>query len=359
MTEDALEKARQKIDDIDNSILSLIEKRATLALEIADIKSQQKSPVYYRPEREAQILRDILNKHHSLLDTKIIAKIFKELISGCLNLQKQMTVAYLGPQGTFSQIATETHFGQGVATLPENSIEAIFQAVSEERADYGIVPIENSTAGSINTTLDLLINTPLHICGEVELPIHHHLLRQKGDDSTIQCIYAHEQTLAQCRQTLNQYFPNIQTQSTSSNSQAAEQLLTRKGYAMIGADLLATLYDLEIVKQHLEDSPHNRTRFIIIGQRSPAPSGNDKTSLLIATPQSAGSLINLIKPFQTHGISMTTINSRPYQHHNWSYLFFIDIQGHQSDEQVKLALDTLSKQAMMLTILGSYPRAVI
>lgn len=359
MSDDPLDPIRQKIDSIDKAILDLIEERARCALSIAKIKSTQSDPIYYRPEREAKILREILTQHDSLLDSKTIARIFKELISGCLNLQKPIRVAYLGPKGTFSQIATEAHFGQAIDSIPQSGIDDIFDAVLKGSVDYGVVPIENSTAGSITLTLDQLIHTPLHICGEIELPIHHQLIRRKGDDSPIQCIYAHEQTLMQCHQTLKQRFPDIPQKAMSSNSLAAPLLLKEQGYAMIGASLIAEQEELEIVHANIEDSAHNRTRFIIIGKQSPPPSGDDKTSLLIATPQSAGALATLITPFQTHDISMTSIHSRPYQYHNWSYLFFIDIEGHEKDKRVQQALNELSQQPIMITILGSYPRKIL
>jgi chorismate mutase/prephenate dehydratase len=353
-----LQGIREKIDLIDEKILNLLKERADLAKNVAKIKEGMASPIYYSPAREAEVLRQKMAKNNSGLPHAVVVKIFREIMSACLALQKRLDVAFLGPKGTFSQIAAETHFGQAVNHLPQDNIERVFSMVSSSQADYGVVPIENSTAGVVNLTLDKLLNTTLHICGEIEIPIHHNLLRQKNDNTPITHIYAHQQTLSQCQGFLNEHYPKAKIIPVESNTAKVSYIKKKEGCAIIAPKLAADIYGLEILSANIEERTDNSTRFLILGKNMPNPSGVDKTSLLIASPHSAGTLSSLLKPFDDHQINMTAITSRPYRHQSWQYIFFIDIEGHQDDKPIKKALSELSKKSGMLMILGSYPKAI-
>lgn len=361
MSEKQLNEIRQKIDGIDKNIYQLLKDRAKTAVEIANIKksSEHESAVYYRPEREAQILRSIMENNDSLLSDRAVAQVFRDIMTACLALQKKLNVAFLGPVGTFSQMATETHFGKAIHSMPVDSIERVFREVDAGNADYGVVPIENSTEGVVIPTLDVFTSSGLNICGEIEIPIHQNLMRAPNDFSPLRKIYSHQQSLGQCRKWLQEQFPDAEIVAVASNALAAQLASKEIGSAAIGATLAAELYELDIITYNIEDNPQNTTRFLIIGKQIPAPSGNDKTALLIPTPHVPGSLYNLLKPFADRGINLTMLASRPYHHRNWSYMFFMDLIGHRDDENIKAALADLANMSVMVTVLGSYPRAVL
>ncbi|WED42121.1 prephenate dehydratase [Legionella cardiaca] len=354
---DKLANIRNQIDKIDKQFFNLLRERAVLAAEVAKIKQQQQSPVYYRPEREAQILRSIIANNNSLLPDSEVARIFRDIMTACLALQQPLSIAYLGPEGTFTQQAVEKHFGESINMVSELSIKEVFKQVESGNVHYGVVPIENSTEGMINTTLDNLINSEVQICGEINLRIRHHLARIAPDE-TLEVIYAHQQTLAQCQHWLAVHYPHIILKEVSSNGQAAKLAAQDPKSAAICGDKAVEIYKLHKSHQHIEDYPNNTTRFIILGKQLPAPSGYDKTSLVISTPHEPGSLIQLLSPFDTYKINMTSIESRPYRHRNWSYLFFIDFEGHQSDPHIQAALNELASKSVMMTLLGSYPQAI-
>lgn len=357
MSEDKLKLIRHQIDSIDKQFYDLLKQRAELAAEVAKIKKQQDNPVYYRPEREAQILRAIVASNDSLLPDHDVARVFRDIMSACLALQKPLTIAYLGPKGTFTQLAVEKHFGESVNTSPQNTITDIFRQVETGEVHYGVVPVENSTEGIVNLTLDNLINSNVHICGEIILPIHYHLAC-KNPDFPLQTIYAHQQALAQCRHWLAMHYPSVDLCAVESNGKAAQLAAEQNDAAAICSDKAVDLYGLNKIHQHIEDYPNNSTRFLIIGRQVPAPSGADKTSLIISTPHNPGSLIQLLQPFEKYQINMTMIASRPYRHRNWSYLFFIDFEGHQAEQPVKDVLNDLASMSVMMTLLGSYPQAL-
>lgn len=351
---------RQQIDSIDDQLFALISQRAQLALETAKIKQQEGgAPTFYRPEREAQILRRIMRENTSPLSDEILAHLFREIIASCLALQKQLAIAFLGPLGTFSQAAAEKHFSKTIALKPVATINQVFREVEAENANYGVVPIENSLEGKVNQTLDLLVASPLKICGEVELAIHQHLLRHPSDGEEIKCIYSHQQSFAQCRQWLEANYPTVKKIPVNSTAQAAQIAATQKATAAIGSDLGAQIYGLQILAQHIEDAPQNTTRFLIIGRQTPLPSGNDKTSLLISGQHKPGFLFDLLRPFSQLGINLTSIESRPAGDHNWRYLFFIDLEGHQEDANVRQALAQLEQLPIQVKVLGSYSQAVL
>lgn len=357
MTDEELKKIRIKIDKIDKELFKLIRERAELAVEVAKIKQQQHSPIYYRPEREAQILRSIVANNDSLLPDHEIARIFRDIMSACLALQKPLSIAYLGPEGTFTQQAVLKHFGESVNLIPEFSISEVFKQVEAGNAHYGVVPIENSTAGMVTPTLDNLINSDVQICGEISLRIHHQLARI-DPNQPLELIYAHQQALAQCQNWLSAHYPLVLLKEVASNGLAAQLAVKESKAAAICSDHAIEINKLYKIHQNIEDFPNNTTRFIILGRQLPAPSGCDKTSLIISTPHEPGSLVQLLAPFEKYKINMTLIESRPYRHRNWSYIFFIDFEGHQSEAHIQAALNELTSMSVMMTLLGSYPQAM-
>jgi chorismate mutase/prephenate dehydratase len=360
MSKEELMTLRQQIDSIDEQIYQLLKQRAQVAQQVAHAKQQnvRQQPAYYRPEREAQILRSIVAHNDSLLADKALAQIFRDIMTACLAIQQPMTIAYLGPQGTFSQMALEQHFGKTVAQLPLPSIDRVFREVEAGNAHYGVVPIENSTEGVVNLTLDALTHSSLHICGEIEIPIQQNLLRAPNVTTVVEKIYSHQQSISQCRQWLSDHYPTAELIAVASNAKAAQLASSELNSAAIAGALAAELYQLEIVTHCIQDNPQNTTRFVIIGQQTVDASGADKTSLLIASPHTPGAMVKLVQPFANQQVNLTLIESRPYRHQNWRYIFFMDIEGHQQDTPVKQALDELRSMPIMLTVLGSYPRAI-
>ncbi len=355
----SLDDIRKKLDAINLEIQNLLNQRAALAIEVAHIKqTTDTDPVYYRPEREAQILRQIRDRNSGPMDAQSMVEIFRAILTACLALQQKIKIAFLGPNGTYSHAAALKHFGAAVDVIPTTTIADVFREVDAQQANYGVVPIENSSTGIIHPTLDALMTSPLHICGEIILPIHHYFLRCKNSNPVVKRIYAHVQSFAQCQNWINQHHPDAEKIPASSNAAGAELALKDPDGAAIAGENAATIYDLEKVNQHIEDNPHNQTRFLVLGRQKVLASGQDKTSLLISTPHIPGALIELLKPFSDEGVNITLIESRPYQHRNWSYLFFIDIEGHQDDKHVKKALEQLASKPILLNILGSYPRAI-
>lgn len=359
MTSDNLQTIRQKIDSIDKQIQLLINERAQLAQTIGNSKREQsEDKVFYRPEREAQILQAITARNTGPLSDKQVIAIFRPILTACLSLQQPIKIAYLGPEGSYSQAAIFKHFGAETMTAPTTSIERIFREIEAENVTYGVVPIENSTTGVINVTLDALMLSPLTICGEIIIDIHHHLLSKQLKLSNIEKIYAHEQSFMQCQHWLETHMPDVEQIAVASNSAAAIIAQQEQNSAAIASELCNQLYGLNSLASNIEDKPQNKTRFLILGQQKVAPSGSDKTSLLFSTPHTPGFLLNLLEPFAKQGINISLIESRPYHSGNWSYLFFIDIEGHQDDLPVKKALDSLASKSVMLNILGSYPKAL-
>lgn len=357
--EDQLNQIRQRIDAVDTQIQSLITERAKLAMEVAKVKESSGSSVFYRPEREAQILDRIKARNEGVLADKTMARLFREIISACLALEKVLEVAYLGPEGTYTQTAAIKHFGHAVNTRPAGAIDEVFREVESGAADYGVVPIENSTEGVVNHTLDMFLRSPLKICGEVELRIHHHLLSKSEDLSGIKVIYSHQQSFAQCREWLNANLAGVERKVVRSNGEAASLAAKEEGAAAIAGETAAELYELNSLVSNIEDEPENTTRFLVIGRQETLPSGKDKTSLLISAQNQPGALYSLLEPFKGHGISMTRIESRPSKRGMWDYVFFLDFEGHCEDETVKALLKDLEASAEMVKILGSYPQVVI
>jgi chorismate mutase/prephenate dehydratase len=362
MSDDALEKLRERIDTIDAQLLDLFNQRAACAVDVAAVKrelsdSPDETIDFFRPDREAQVIKRIQSMNRGPLSDDEVGRLIREVMSACLALEQPLKIAYLGPEGTFTQSAALKHFGHSVSTAPMSSIPDVFAAVESAHANYGLVPVENSTEGVISHTLDMFIDSRLKVCGEVEIPIHHLLANKSQDISRIRHIYSHQQSFAQCRRWLDQNFPSAERIPVSSNAEAARLAALEDDAAAICGLPAVEIFDLKICYQNIEDLPDNTTRFVIIGKQDIGPSGNDKTSLLISTKNVPGALLGLLQPLADHGISMNKIESRPAQGHKWAYVFFIDIDGHQQDSNVVEALNELKQQAALFKILGSYPKA--
>lgn len=357
-----LAEVRSQIDEIDQQIQRLINQRAACAQEVAKIKQAnggEEEAVYYRPEREAQILSVVKERNEGPLDGEVVARLFREIMSACLALERPLTVAFLGPEGTFTQAATLKHFGHGVNAKPLTAIGEVFREVESGSSDYGLVPVENSTEGVVSHTLDLFIRSPLKICGEVELRIHHHLMSQTDDWSQLQVIYSHQQSLAQCRNWLDANLPHAEQVAVSSNAEAARLASEQPQAAAIAGETAADIYGLKLLVSNTEDEPNNTTRFLVIGRQTVPPSGRDKTSLLISAKNEPGALAKLLQPLSQHHVSLTRIESRPSRLGLWEYVFFLDLEGHAEQERVQPALEALRCQATMYKLLGSYPKAVL
>lgn len=355
-----LSELRAQIDAIDQQILELINQRARCAIEVARTKQAEgETGSFYRPDREAQVLRRIKTLNPGPLSGDTAAHLFRELMSACLALEKPLEVAYLGPQGTFTQQATFKHFGHAVKDIPVPTIHEIFQAVESGHCQFGVVPVENSTEGVIAHTLDRFIDSPLKICGEVEIRVHQNLLGKMDGLQGINEVFSHQQSLAQCRQWLTTYLPGVPCTAVSSNAEAARLVSLEPGKAAIAGLMAAELYDLNIIEKNIEDEANNTTRFIIIGEQQPVSTGVDKTSILVSTGNQAGALHRILGPFAEYGISMVHIESRPSRQGLWDYVFFIDIEGHKDDPAVAKAFQALQNNVKLLKILGSYPKAVI
>ncbi|MCB1859656.1 MAG: prephenate dehydratase [Gammaproteobacteria bacterium] len=358
--QDKLRQLRDKIDALDLQIQELINQRAAAAREVATVKlDEDKDAFFYRPEREAAILKQVQKRNTGPMGDEDMARLFREIMSACLALEQPLKVAYLGPEGTFTQSAALKHFGHSILAVPLAAISDVFRDVGSGAAQYGVVPVENSTEGVINHTLDMFIQSPLFICGEVSLRIHHHLLSMESELSQIKRVFSHQQSLAQCRLWLDRNLPQAEQITAGSNAEAARLARSEPRSAAIASEMAAELYQLKGLARNIEDQPDNTTRFLVIGRQKALPSGDDKTSFLCATRNVAGGLGALLKPLAEHGISMTRIESRPSRQGNWDYVFFIDIEGHQDDPKIRKALDDLQDKARMLKILGSYPNAVL
>jgi len=355
-----LSDLRDKIDAIDGQILQLINQRASCAMEVARTKiSEGETGTFYRPDREALVLRRIKELNPGPLSADTAARFFRELMSSCLALEKPLEVAFLGPEGTFTQQASYKHFGKSVITVPVVTIDEIFTEVENHHCQFGVVPVENSTEGVITHTLDRFLTSPLKICGEVEIRVHQNLMGHVEKLSDVTEIFSHQQSLAQCRQWLDIHLPHVIRTAVSSNAEAARIASESKDKMAIAGAVAADLYKLNILQKNIEDEANNTTRFIIIGEQQPVSTEQDKTSLLVSTGNRAGSLHEILQPFAEYGISMSHIESRPSKQGLWDYVFFIDINGHKDDDNVAKALDALKQNVNLLNILGSYPKAVI
>ncbi|MDC1143680.1 prephenate dehydratase [Porticoccaceae bacterium] len=351
---------REQIDALDLQIMQAISDRARCAQQVAEVKKQQGDSAYYKPEREAQVLRHIMEQNSGPLDNEEMARLFRQIMSACLALEQPVKVAFLGPEGTFTQEAALKHFGDSAISVPMAAIDEVFRDVLAGSCDYGVVPVENSTEGVISHTLDSFMDSSLKICGEVELRIHQNLLiGPNTNKDNITRVYSHAQSLAQCRQWLNSNLPNVERVAVSSNAEAAKRVQGEWNSAAIAGDMSCKLYGLEKLNDKIEDNPDNSTRFLIIGREEVPPSGDDRTSIVVSVQNKTGALHDLLEPFRRNNVDMTRLESRPSRSSKWSYVFFIDFVGHIDDESVAAVLKELSAAVADLKVLGSYPRAVL
>ena len=357
-----LASIRKRIDSVDRQIQELISERARYAQQVGVSKGPHAAAVdYYRPEREAEVLRAVLERNKGPLRDEEILRLFREIMSACLAQQEPLKIGYLGPEGTFTQTAVYKHFGHSVRGLPFSTIDEVFQEVECGAADFGVVPIENSTEGTVNHTLDMFLTSPLKVGGEIELRIEQHLLGNLAGLPEIERICAHEQSLAQCRGWLREYLPHVELIGVTSNAAGARRARDEKGTAAIGGVAAAEVYDLRIMVNNIEDQSDNSTRFLVIGRELLAPSGDDKTTILISTAGTAGGagvLHALLQPFAAHDVSMSRIESRPSRRKNWDYVFFIDVDGHAEQSPLKEALEEIKENSSLFRIVGAYPKAV-
>ncbi len=357
-----LDALRRTIDAVDEQIEALINQRARHAQQIAIAKGgEASSAAFFRPEREAQVLRAVVERNEGPLTDEEMVRLFREIMSACLSQQEPLKIGYLGPEGTFTQTAVHKHFGHSVRALPLGTIDEVFHEVEAGAADFGVVPIENSTAGSVNHTLDNFLMSPLKICGELELRIRQHLLGTMDSLDKIVRVCAHPQSLAQCRSWLKEYLPEVELVPVASNAEGARRARDEAGTAAIAGDAAVEVYKLDKMIADIEDRPDNTTRFLVIGRDLFPPSGDDRTTLLLSTADTddAGALYKLLAPLAAHNVSMTRIESRPSRRKKWHYVFFIDLDGHAEDESVAQALAELKKQAELFRLLGSYPKAIL
>ncbi len=354
---------RDQIDGLDQTIQKLVNERAQCAQHVADVKQKYsggKEIQFYRPEREAQVLRKVMDRNDGPIANEDMARLFREIMSMCLALEEPIKVAYLGPEGTFTQAAALKHFGQSVICHGQGSISDVFREVASGALQYGVVPVENSTEGVVTHTLDSFANSALQICGEVALRIHHHfLVSAEFSNKTPTKIYSHPQSLAQCRQWLDTHYANIERIPVSSNAEAARLASLEKNAAAIAGDAAAKLYNLQSLAKNIEDMPDNTTRFLILGMNKTQASGSDKTSIMVSSRNEPGALYHVLEPFHKANLSLTRIETRPTRSGVWNYNFFIDFEGHVNDNSVIAVLNEVTQVVSDIKILGSYPKAVL
>lgn len=352
---DQLKQFREQIDRIDGDLLRLFNERARLAQQIGHAKGDS---AVLRPEREAQILTRMMGENLGPLDGEAIKALFTEVMSQCRALEEPLRIAYLGPHGTFSEAAVFQRFGQATSGVPCDTIDGVFAAVESGAVSYGMVPVENSTEGAVGRTLDLLLNSKLNICGEVLLQVHQCLLSNENDLAMVRKVYSHPQSFGQCQGWLNAHIPQAERITASSNADAARLAAEESFAAAVAGERAAAHYHLKVLARNIEDDARNTTRFLLIGKQDVAPSGRDKTSLVMSAPNRPGAMHDLLTPFAQHGVSMTKMESRPSRTGLWEYVFYVDVEGHQSDAKVAAALAQLKQIAAFVKVLGSYPVAV-
>ncbi|MCL2625786.1 MAG: prephenate dehydratase [Cystobacterineae bacterium] len=355
--EEELARLRGIIDGVDEEILRLVSLRARHAQAIGEVKKSAGQLSFWNPEREAEVLQKVEAQNPGPLPGKFLRRWYLELMSACLALEKPLRVAYLGPEGTYTHVAMLKYFGASVKPLPEVSIGEVFRKTECGEADFGVVPVENSTEGMISHTLDMFLSSPLSICGETLLRINHHLLSRETAFENIARVYSHPQPQAQCRHWLEQHLPHAERVAASSNAEAVRVAAKEAKAAAIAGKHAAELYGMPILASHLEDEPNNTTRFWVLGTQRRKPTGQDKTSVLASSLDQPGTLMRLLEPLARHGISMTKIESRPSKRGLWNYVFFLDVEGHMEDAVVAEAFEEMKKASILFKVLGSYPRA--
>ena len=347
---------REKIEETDDEILRLLNHRADIVQEVGKVKTELKMS-YYSPGREEEILRRLREKSSGPFPAGAISYVFREIISACRALEAELTVAFFGPPATFTHMACIQHFGSSIRMVPENTIQETFEAVEREKADFSVVPIENSTEGPVNQTLDMFITSEVKICGEIMTKISHDLLSRSGSPGDIRKIYSHPQALGQCREWLRKNFPHVELEEAGSTAKAAHWATEDPKTAAIASSLAAHLYGLRAVASRIEDNPNNYTRFFVLGRQGAERTGRDKTSLLFSISHAPGTLYRVLHVFYEQRINLTRIESRPTKGKPWEYVFFIDLEGHATDPPVAQALDQLKEHVILAKLLGSYPQS--
>ena len=353
---ESLSSLRQRIDELDGQIVKLLNERARVVVEIGSIKRTRGEAPIYAPDREQRVLQRIREANDGPLPDACLESIWRELMSGSFALERPLRIAYLGPAGSFSHLAASRQFGACVDYRTLESISAVFHDIEAGNADLGLVPIENTTGGGIHETLDSFLQSSVSICAEVLVPISHHLLTQAEPDQ-VRRLYSRPEVFEQCRQWLAEHFCQTERIATTSSARAAELAAVEPDAAAIGSELAAKVYDLPVRFSHIEDNPHNVTRFFVIGNQSSGPTGDDKTAVLFTTEHKPGALASVIEAFSRHGVNLTHIDKRPSRRVNWEYCFFIDCEGHTDDPAVTAAMEDARTHCIQLTVLGSFPRA--
>jgi chorismate mutase / prephenate dehydratase len=351
-----LDDWRSRINDLDNQILNLLNQRAEAALKIGDLKRRHGLP-YYVPEREAEIVSRLSAANAGPMPGDTVRAVWREILSGCRAIEHPLTVAYLAPPATFTHQAALQHFGAACRFTPARAIVDIFDEVEQGRAEYGVVPVENSTEGAVNVTLDRLIDSDVLICGERYLTIAQHLLSHAKELRDVKAVLSHPQGLAQCRRWLAQHMPEVPTQEVSSTAGAAEMAAGDPTLAAIASDLAGELYKVPVLRPRIEDNPHNATRFLVIGKRPVGVTARDKTSILFAMRNEPGALYRILEPLARAGVNLSKIESRPAKRRPWEYVMFVDFEGHRDTPVVTAALAELTARTLFLRVLGSYPAA--
>lgn len=352
-----LEKLRSEIDGIDNEILSLLNKRSHIVLDIAHIKRNEKAK-FYSPEREREILERLTSMNKGPLPNETLKVIYREILSASLSLEEPLRVAYLGPLATFTHLAALRHFGSSASFVSTESIKGVFDAVESDRAKYGVVPIENSTEGVVSYTLDLFMDYDLKVAAEVMLEISQNLISKSGEKKKIKKVFSNPHAAAQCRRWLESNLPNIPILDITSTAKAAELASQDDEAAAIASELAAKVYNLQFVERGIEDNKHNFTRFLVISKAFPSKSGKDKTSIMFSIKDKPGALYDILYPFKKAKINLTKIESRPSKRKAWEYIFFVDMEGHMEDKKLKKAIEAVKDNCLYLKILGSYPYGV-
>jgi chorismate mutase/prephenate dehydratase len=352
----SLPDLRKEIDRTDEQILELLNHRADLCVQVGRAKSRTGSH-YFTPEREHNVFQRLLALNAGPLESSHVRAIYKEIISACRALEKPLSVAFLGPEGTFSHLAAVAKFGNSSEFHPVESIRDVFSEVERNTVDYGLVPVENSWAGVVPDTLDTFMNSNLRVVSEIYQPITNNLLSKSAALQEVKRLYSHFQPLGQCRQWLRNHLAHVETVETSSTSRAAEMAAQDPESAAIGTWLAAERFEIPILCEHIEDNPSNRTRFLVLGYNEPDPTGKDKTALMFSVPNKAGELVHALNAFEKYDVNMTMIESRPTKTEAWQYVFYIDVQGHIRDQSVKKSIDLLNEHALFVRVLGSYPEA--
>ncbi len=351
---DPLNDLRREIDRLDREIVVLLNRRLEIARSVGAAKRRDNLP-FYVPERERMLLDKLHTLNSGPMRPETLEAVYREIISGARLLEEPLRIACLGPEGTYTHLAAQSRFGHGAELSTVRTLPDVFAEVEAGRADYGCVPVENSTEGVVNPTLDTMIGADVRVIAELEQPIHHQLLSHSPMQE-IRCVYSHPQVIAQCRAFLRNELPEAQVIEVSSSARAAELAARETGVAALAGEAAATRYELPILRRNIEDNPRNITRFWIIGRQETAPSGDDKTSLCFALHDRAGALADALQPFRRENISMSLIESRPLKYGNWEYCFFVDLLGHITDERIARACAELKEMSVLFKIFGSYPR---